>query len=186
MGAVLDKNSLTWTVPSLLGRGEWLAIMKRWQNGIHCQESVFQFLLLKPAAPDPNHTMSACFPCYRVQEPDFNTAYDWPIEIIETIEPMQKLLENSCQSCKKSLFGKNIHLEKFDQYIQSISTIPVLRAAVRQDGGCVWQLWWLDHVSPPCIVTLPFIAWYCHTADVEGQIFPVFVIMILNTAVNSM
>ena len=90
MGAVLDKNSLTWTVPSLLGRGEWLAIMKRWQNGIHCQESVFQFLLLKPAAPDPNHTMSACFPCYRVQEPDFNTACDWPVEIIETIEPMQK------------------------------------------------------------------------------------------------
>ena len=28
-------------------------------NGICCQESVFQFLLLKPAAPDPNHTTSA-------------------------------------------------------------------------------------------------------------------------------
>ena len=39
--------------------------------------------------------------------PDSGTC-DWPIEIIETIEPMQKVQENSCQSCKKSdnIWGK--------------------------------------------------------------------------------
>ena len=33
--------------------------------------------------------------------PDCGTC-DWPVEIIETIKPMQKVPENSCQSCKKS------------------------------------------------------------------------------------
>ena len=39
--------------------------------------------------------------------PDSGTC-DWPIEIIETMEPMQKVQENSCQSCKKSdyIWGK--------------------------------------------------------------------------------
>ena len=39
--------------------------------------------------------------------PDSGTC-DWPIEIIKTIEPMQKVQENSCQSCKKSdnIWGK--------------------------------------------------------------------------------
>ena len=46
------------------------------------------------------------------------------IEIIETIEPMQKVLENSCQSCKKvTIFGKNIHLEKFHPYDRKLKEI---------------------------------------------------------------
>ena len=39
--------------------------------------------------------------------PDSGTC-DWPVEIIDTIELMQNVLENSCQSCKKKwqFFGK--------------------------------------------------------------------------------
>ena len=39
--------------------------------------------------------------------PDCGTC-DWPVEIIDTIELMQNVLENSCQSCKKSdnIWGK--------------------------------------------------------------------------------
>ena len=57
--------------------------------------------------------------------PDSGTC-DWPIEIIETIEPMQEMPENSCQSCKKvTIFGKNIHLEKFHPYIGQNSKFSI-------------------------------------------------------------
>ena len=49
--------------------------------------------------------------------PDSGTC-DWPVEIIKTIKPIQRVLENSCQSFKKSdnIWEKNIHREKFDPY----------------------------------------------------------------------
>ena len=49
--------------------------------------------------------------------PDCGTC-DWPIEIIKTIELMQKVLENRCQSCKKvTIFWKNIRPGQFHPYI---------------------------------------------------------------------
>ena len=48
--------------------------------------------------------------------PDCGTC-DWPVEIIKTIEPMQKVLKNRCQSCKKS----DNFLEKYTS--RSISPI---------------------------------------------------------------
>ena len=57
--------------------------------------------------------------------PDSGTC-DWPIEIIETIEPMQKVLENSCQSCKKSdnIWGKYTPWEISPIYVSQNTRTP--------------------------------------------------------------
>ena len=55
--------------------------------------------------------------------PDSGTC-DWPIEIIGTIEPMQKVQEKSCQSCKKvTIFGENIRPGQFHPYTKYILVI---------------------------------------------------------------
>ena len=62
---------------------------------------------------------------------------------------MQKVQENSCQSCKKvTIFGENIHLDKFHPYISYISSSYYRdrHVTVSQDmNGCL-----SDRTMSPC------------------------------------
>ena len=107
--------------------------------------------------------------------PDSGTC-DWPIEIIESIEPMQKVQENRCQSYKKS----DNFLGKYTS--RAISPLYMVYGTSRHNSFC--ELFWSGRRRCKCLTTtLPFLAFNICISSKKCCIF-IGIVYILNRTAN--